>query len=157
LLGALAAPAEAGHRLGGGLEYLETLGDIKDAEGFDSSAFGFLASYQHAGPLLKLEADVEWLLDYGGTDKSLIQPQAYVLLGQLFYGGVGIGIGSFDGEWQSDPFYALRAGADIALGGVDLDVFGLYRFQDAEVIEGLDESDLDSVTFGALLRLDVGR
>lgn len=159
LLGALVPPANAGHRVGGGLEYLRTLGDIKDdptVPEFDENAFGFIASYQYATGLFKLEGDVEWILDYGGSDKSLIQPQAYALIGGLIYGGVGIGTGYFDGDWWSDPFYALRAGVDLALGGLDLDVFAVYRFQDTEMLEGMGKSDLDSITFGALVRFQIG-
>jgi hypothetical protein len=159
LVAALAAPAGAGHRVGGGLEYLRTLGDIKDdstVPEFDENTFGFIASYQYSTALFRIEGDVEWMVDYGGSDKDLIQPQAYALVGGLFYGGVGIGIGYFDGEWWSEPFYALRLGVDFALAGVDLDVFAVYRFQDAEVLEGLGKSDLDSITFGALVRFAIG-
>ena len=35
-------------------------------------------------------------------------PQGWALVGSVLYGGAGIGIGNFDGEWQDDPFYALR-------------------------------------------------
>ena len=153
LAGALAAPAQAAGRFGGGLHYLRTLGDIKDNDEFDENAFGFLASYQYDFLVLKVEGDVEWILDYGGSGNALIQPQAYALLGNFIYGGVGIGIGYFDGEWWSDPFYALRAGANLTLAGLDFDAYVLYRFQDAEVFEGFGEQDLNSLTFGAQIRL----
>ena len=156
VVGVLAAPAQAGHRIGGGVQYLKTLGDIKDIPEFDSNAFGFLASYQYDGGLLKLEGDVEWILDYGGSSNSLIQPQAYLLVGGLIYAGAGIGIGYFDGNWQNDPFYALRAGVDFTLGGLDLDAFALYRFQDTEVFEDFESQDLDSITFGAMIRFHIG-
>ena len=156
IAGTFAAPAQAGIRVGGGLEYLKTLGDIKDTPGFESNAVGFLASGQFNARLIKIEGDVEWILDFGGTDKSLIQPQAYALVGSGFYGGVGVGIGYFDGKWQEDPFYALRAGIDFTLGGFNLDAFALYRFQDTEVFENFGSQDLDSITFGAVIRFDVG-
>jgi hypothetical protein len=136
---ALSAPARAGHSLGGGVEYLKTVGDIKDAEGFDSNAF-------------------EWGPDFGGSGKSLIQPQAYALIGGgLLYGGLGIGTGYIDGGWWSNPFYALRAGVNLGLAGVSVDVFGLYRFQNADYLDSVDQTDLDSITFGALLRFDLGK
>jgi len=156
LTGGFAVQAQAGHLLGGGVEYLRTVGDIADDSEFDENAFGILASYQYRMSLLKIEADVEWIPDYGGTSNALIQPQAYALIGGLIYAGVGIGVGNFDGEWQSDPFYALRAGVDLSLAGLDLDVFGVYRFQDAEIIKELGKSDLDAVTFCALLRVKLG-
>ena len=152
LAGALAAPAQAAGRFGGGVHYLRTLGDIKDNPEFDENALGFLASYQIDFLMLKVEGDVEWILDYGGTGNALIQPQAYALLGNFFYGGVGIGTGYFDGDWWSDPFYALRAGVDFNLGGLDLDAYALYRFQDTEVFEEFGEQDLNSLTFGAQVR-----
>ena len=156
LAGALAAPAQAGQRIGGGVHYLRTLGDIKDESDFDENAFGFLASYQRDVALFKIEGGVEWILDYGGSGNALIQPQAYLLLGNFIYGGVGIGIGHFDGEWLSDPFYALRAGVDFTLGGLDLDAYALYRFLDTEVFEDFGTQDLDSITFGALIRFSIG-
>ncbi len=156
LAGTFAAPAQAESRLGGGVQYLKTLGDIKDTPEFDSNAFGFLASGQYNARLFKVEGDVEWILDFGGSDKSLIQPQAYLLIGGLFYGGAGIGIGYFDGDWQKDPFYALRAGVDITLGGLNLDAFTLYRFQDTEVFENFGSQNLNSITFGAVVRFQVG-
>ena len=156
LVGGLAVRTQAEQRIGGGVEYLRTLGDIKDDNGFDENAFGIFASYQYGARLFKIEADVEWIPDFGGTGKALIQPQAYALIGGLIYGGAGIGIGNFDGEWESDPFYALRAGVDFNLSGLDFDVFAVYRFQDAEMTENLGTSDLDAVTFCALIRFRIG-
>ena len=156
LAGALAAPAQAAGRFGGGLHYLRTLGDIKDTPGFDENAFGFLASYQLDAMMLKLEGDVEWILDYGGTGNALIQPQAYLLLGDFLYGGAGIGTGYFDGEWWSNPFYALRAGVNFTFAGLDLDAYALYRFQDTEVFEEFGKQDIDSITFGAQIRFQLG-
>ena len=82
----------------------------------------------------------------------MIQPQAFALLGDFLYGGVGIGISYFDGVWFSDPFYSLRAGVNLSLGGLDLDTYALYRFHDAEVFEDFGEQDLDSIAFGAQVR-----
>ena len=156
LAGALAAPALAAGRFGGGVHYLNTLGDIKDDDEFDENALGFLASYQQEFLMLKIEGDVEWILDFGGTGNALIQPQAYALLGDFIYGGVGIGTGYFDGEWWSEPFYALRAGVDFNLGGMDLDAYALYRFQNTDVFEHLEDVDLNSITFGAQIRFQLG-
>lgn len=156
LAGTFAATAQAGPRLGGGVQYLKTLGDIKDTPEFDSNAFGFLGSYQYATRLFKIEGDVEWILDFGGSNKSLIQPQAYFLVGGLIYGGAGIGIGYFDGNWQEDPFYALRAGVDLTLGGLGLDAFAQFRFQDTEVFEDFGSQNLNSITFGAVVRFQIG-
>ena len=156
LAGALAAPAQAAGRFGGGVHYLKTLGDIKDNDEFDEDALGFLVSYQFDAIVLRVEGDVEWIPDYGGTGNALVQPQAFALLGDFLYGGVGVGISYFDGVWFNDPFYSLRAGVDFTLGGLDLDAYALYRFHEGEVFEDFGQQNLDSITFGAQIRFQLG-
>lgn len=156
LAGALTAPAQAGQRIGGGVHYLKTLGDIKDTPEFDEDAFGFVASYQCDILMFKVEGDVEWILDYGGSGKALVLPQAYVLLGDFIYAGAGIGTAHFDGESSDEPFYALRAGVNFELGGLDLDAYALYRFLDTDVFEDFGEQNLDSIIFGAQVRFQLG-
>lgn len=151
LLPAFAGDAAAGGRLGGGVHYLKNLGDIED-NGFDSNAFSILGSYQWAGPLLKVEADVEYVFDFFGTDEGAWMPQAYLLVGGLIYGGAGIGMTYFDGDWASDPFYNLRGGVDLPLGGMGLDVFATYQFWNDDDLESLTNDDWDSITFAAVLR-----
>jgi hypothetical protein len=152
LLTATASRAQLGLRVGGGIHYLKTVGDIKDTPEFDDNAFNLVGSAQLGTGLFKFEADVEWVPDYGGSDKSLWLPQAFVLVGGLVYGGAGIGTGSIDGEWFDKPFYALRAGVDIPLGPVSVDVNANYRFISSDVFETVDNEDLDSITFGAIVR-----
>jgi hypothetical protein len=82
----------------------------------------------------------------------MIQPQAYALIGGMLYGGVGIGIGYIDNSWQDAPFYALRAGVNIPLAALALDVFASYQFQNAAALQGLTSEDLDAVTFGVIAR-----
>jgi hypothetical protein len=146
----LAVPATAG--LGVGVHYLKTVGDIKDSAGWDKNALGFIGSYQHGAGLLKLEGDVEWVNDYGGSDHSMIEPQAYALVGNHLYGGAGIGIGYIDDGWQDAPFYALRAGYALGLTSLTLDGFASYRFQNANALQGLTSEDLDTITFGLIAR-----
>jgi len=153
LIGGLCDQARCEYRLGGGLHYLRTLGDIKDADKFDEDALGFLVSYQKVFSSLRFEGDVELIPDFGGSDKMLLQPQAWVLLGSLIYVSGGIGIGYFDGDWQDNPFYAIRAGVDLAVGGLNLDGFASYRFQSSTVFEDLDQNDLDALTLGVIVRL----
>jgi hypothetical protein len=148
----LAAPTDAaGLRLGGGVHYLRTVGDIKDDADFDENSLGFLGSLMLPLPLVRVEGIVEWIPDYGGQN-SMIQPQAWALLGTGLYAGVGVGIGYSDGEWQENEFWALRAGLNLPLGGLDLDGFATYRIQSTAELEGLGKKDLDAVTFGAILR-----
>jgi hypothetical protein len=146
------APASAGTRIGGGIHYLKTVGDIKDTPEFDDSAIGFLGSVAFAGSLLRVDADLEVIPDFAGSSEIMWQPQGYLLIGDFIYGGAGIGIGYLgDFGWQ-DPFYALRAGVDFPLGSVDLDIFATYRFQNAKDLEGLGSEDMNSITFGAIVR-----
>jgi len=145
-----AVPATAG--IGAGVHYLKTVGDIKDSAGWDKNALGFIGSYQHGAGLLKLEGDVEWVNDYGGSDHSMIEPQAYALVGNHLYGGAGIGIGYIDDGWQDAPFYALRAGYALGLTSLTLDGFASYRFQYANALQGLISEDLDTFTFGLIAR-----
>ena len=146
----LTVPAFAG--LGAGVHYLKTVGDIKDDPNWDKNAFGLIGSYQHGAGLLKLEGDVEWVNNYGGTDHSMIEPQAYALIGSHLYGGAGIGIGYIDNGWQDAPFYALRAGYVLGLSSLALDGFASYRFQKVDALQGLTSDDLDTVTFGLIAR-----
>ncbi len=147
-----ATTAAAGMRFGGGIHYLRTLGDIKDAEEFDENSIGFMASLTYGLALVRVEADVEFIPDFGGLDEAMWQPQVYALAGGPVYGGLGSGIGYIDGDWQSQPFFALRAGVDFVAAGFDLDVFASYRFQKEEDLEHLGSDDLNAITFGALIR-----
>jgi hypothetical protein len=151
---AIPGTGECGSSMGGGIHYLKTLGSIKDTPDWDPDAIGFLVSYQYEFTLLRVEADVEWIPDYGGTDEALIQPQAWALIGESIYGGAGIGIGYWDGDWQDNPFYAIRAGVDLGLGPVALDAYASYRFQTSKVFEDINEDDLDALTFAAIVRFD---
>jgi len=149
---ATSSSAQLGLRLGGGIHYVKTVGDIKDTPEFDDNAFNLVASAQLGTGLFKFEGDVEWINDYGGSGESLWLPQAFVLVGGLVYGGAGIGTGYIDGGWFDSPFYALRAGVDIPLGPVGLDINANYRFMNSSVFDEVDSEDLDSITFGAIVR-----
>jgi hypothetical protein len=159
----LIAPREAsalvGSSLGIGLHYLRNLGELETDDGdfeFDENSFGFIGSYQFGMPLITIEANVEYVIDYLGTDESLIEPSIYAVTSGLIYFGVGAGIGHIDGEWQDDPFYALRGGVNFGLGGLSLDVYTTYRFQKDDELEELTGEDLDSLTFAAVLRKSMG-
>jgi hypothetical protein len=153
LIALSAGAAFAGSQIGGGIHYLATVGDIKDSPQIDDSNFNFVASYKWTGAgLIAFEGDVEFVPDYLGSNEMLYQPQAYALIGGLIYGGAGIGIGYLDGEWFDNPFYALRAGVDLPVGNLHVDVNANYRFLSSKALQSLNETDLDSVTFGAIVR-----
>ena len=144
----------AGLNVGGGLHYLHNLADIDENgfQGWDSNSFSLLGSVQFPLGLIKLEGDIEYIFNYAGSDEAMWVPQAYALIGGLIYGGVGVGIGYIDGDWQNDPFYALRGGVNLPLGGMGLDVFASYQFQNDDELKDLTGEDLDALTFGAILR-----
>jgi hypothetical protein len=73
-------------------------------------------------------------------------------MGNLIYGGVGMGIGYTNNEWQTNPFYALRAGVNLPLGKRAIDLYATYNFQSDKELENLTGEDLDSATFAAILR-----
>ncbi len=143
--------AAAGGSIGGGVHYLRNVGDIQ-ANGYEENSFSILGSYQFAGPMLKFEADVEYMFDMMGTGEGAWLPQAYALVGGMIYGGLGIGIINFDGEWADNPFYNLRAGVELPLAAMKLDMYGTYQFWSDDQLENLTGDDLDSVTFAAVLR-----
>lgn len=147
----IAGTASAGSSLGGGVHYLRNLGDIKD-NGYDENSFSILGSLQMTGPMLTFEADVEYIFDYAGSGEAMWEPSAWLLLGGFIYGGAGIGVGYIDGDWQDEPFYALRGGVELPLGSLALDMYATYRFQNDEAFEDLTGDDLDSITFAAVLR-----
>ena len=140
--------------LGGGIHYLRTLGDITDDGAIDlnQNSFSLLGSGMSDLGLLKIEGQVEYIFDYVGTGHEMWVPSAWLLAGGAIYGGGGIGIGHIDGEWQTNPFYALRAGVNVPLGGMALDGYATYLFQSDADLKNLTGEDLDSVTFTALLR-----
>ena len=150
------ALAEAHHRIGGGVHFLRNLGDIED-HGSDPNSYSLIGSYQYRMTLVALEAQAEYILDYAGTGEGMIQPSGWLLVGQGLYGGLGIGIGLIDGDWQEKPFYALRGGFEIALGQLGLDLYATYRFQGAPDFKALTGEDLDSITFAAVLRAGFGK
>ncbi len=154
-----AAPAHAlvGSSIGIGLHYLRSLGDFEEDEvSFDKDNFGILGSYQFGVPLVSIEANVEWVFDYLGTDETLIEPSLYAVTNGMIYVGAGIGIGHINDRWLNDPFYALRGGVNVGLGGLGLDVYTTYRFQSDDELEDLTGDDLDSLTFAAVLRKSLG-
>lgn len=132
---------------GAGIHYLKTVEDMEETHGFDSSSLGFLGVYSFGATLLNFEFDFEYVPNFA-FDKDLIQPSAYVFVGSFIYGGLGVGVAHYDGQWAEDPFYDLRAGLKIAV----FDFFASYRLQKLDEINDLESDDLNSVTFGAIFK-----
>ena len=149
-----ASTAHAGHSLGVGIHYLRNLGDITDdgAVDLNQNSASLIGSYKTGAGPLKVDGQVEYIFDYIGTGNAMWQPSVWGLFGNMFYGGAGMGIGYTDGEWQTNPFYALRAGVNLPLAAMGLDLYATYNFQSDKELENLTGEDLDSMTFAAILR-----
>jgi len=148
--------AESSSRIGAGMHYWMAIDDI-DVDDVDEDGLALIISYQYrpAG-LINLELDVE-IQDkgYAGSVKDIISPQAYILVGSGVYAGAGVGINYSDGTFANDPFFALRVGIDMeVLPTIFLDINANYRFEkwDSDKIE--DDIDTDTVTLGAILRIE---
>lgn len=152
---AQASWAESSHRIGAGAHYWIAVDDI-DADNIDEDGLAIIASYQYLlSEYLKFEADAEYLEEgYAGSDEYVLSPQAYILIGKGLYAGAGIGINYSDGEFAHDPFYALRAGIDLEiLPSLYLDINANYRFEKWDFDEIEDDIDADTLTVGAILRI----
>jgi hypothetical protein len=146
------ADLQAGeHRIGGGVNYWIAVDDI-DEEDIDEDGFSYLISYQHWWNFLGLEVDMELLPDRFG--ETAYAPEAYVLFGSTIYGGAGIGIVNYDGDFADEPFYALRVGLNLELlPSVFVDISANYRFNDsAELDNEATDIDTDTVFLGAAVR-----
>ncbi len=137
------------------MNYLKTVGELKDDDDWDSSFLSYYASYQYeAAPMSRIELDIEYVPGVGPDDEDLWQPQGYFLFGDLLYAGIGMGIAYVDGEWADKPFYALRLGLEIPLADLlFVDINANYRFQKISAVNDLDSDDADQVTFGAAIRV----
>ena len=146
--------ARGDHRFGGGINYWETLEDIKvDDKKFDKSGVAYLASYQYWPSLLGLEFDLEFLPDRFG--ETAFAPEAFILFGRSIYCGAGIGIIYSDESFAEEPFFALRAGLNLELlPDLYADLYCNYRFNDTTELEGKETNiDTDTVFLGAALRI----
>lgn len=155
---AMPGMSSAGPSLGVGLHYLHNVADIDAEETLDlnKDSWGLIGSLQYDPGLIMFEGQVEYIFNFLGSDEAMWLPQAWALIGGLVYGGAGIGIGYIDGDFTSDPFYGLRAGVNLPLGGVHLDAYGTYQFWNDDEWTELTNEDLDSITFATVLRFDLG-
>ena len=151
----LAAAEDRPHRIGGGVNYWASVEDLKNEgiQGLEDSGYSYYASYQYWPSLLGFEIQVEGAPDWVGQGAAYA-PAAYLLVGGWLYGGVGIGWGYTDGNWSSDPFYALKAGLNMQiLPGFYLDISANYHVNSKTELEGVTDSiKTDAVFLGAGLR-----
>lgn len=156
LMAATSARAE-GTRIGGGVHYWRTV-DSLEGEIDDNGLAPVVSVQQRLGDLLALQLDVELYPDgFAGSDKDVLAPQAFVLLGSGLYAGLGIGTLYADSNFSDNPFFILRAGIDLELlPELHVDVNANYQFSEWDGINTLDEDvDSDTITLGAALRIDL--
>ena len=147
--------AAAEHRLGLGLHYWSAIDDlVEDLPGVEDSGVSWLGSYifEVEGPL-KFGVDLEYFGEgFGGSTSSAWAPQVFALIGNRFYGGVGIGItysSSFDGN-TSDPYFLARVGVDFPIfPRLTLDLNLNYQ---ADAFNQLDNFETSALTTGVIVR-----
>lgn len=138
------------HRLGAGVHYNASVKSYGD--GFDSSGLSYLVSYQLVpASFFKLEANLEVLPSSLTGSETTYVPQVYALLGSIIYGGLGIGVPYSDGEFAKDPVYNIRAGLDIPISKIHIDINANYGFTD---FDQLSDFDSDNITIGLLGRYE---
>ncbi|MGH9464988.1 MAG: hypothetical protein ACRD0X_05035 [Thermoanaerobaculia bacterium] len=155
-----AAARAAEHELGVGIHHWEALDDLDvDNVEIDESGTSALLVYRvNPAGLFAFELDVEYFGDgFAGATEEALAPQFFVLLGNDFYAGIGVGVTLADdlpsGDDVSDPFYAARVGfAFPLLPRLRLDLNGNYQ---TGTFEDLDQADSDTITVGAHLRLRI--
>ncbi len=150
----LAVSARAESSLGLGARYFQTVDSLDKP--FEESGLAPLISLKmELAPLLHVQVDGVLYPDgYAGSAKDVLSPQAFLLLGQGLYAGLGVGTLYADGDFSDTPFFIARAGLDIALfPALHLDINANYEFSDWDGINELDDNvDTDTVTLGAALR-----
>jgi len=150
------APAFAGdHRVGLGGHYWKTIDDI-DISDIDDDGIAMVVSYQYKPSLFGFQFDVEIADEQlTGLDETVYSPQAFVIVGGLVYGGLGIGTRYVDGEFADEPFYALKAGLDFELlPRIHLDINANYRFENWDRDDVEADIDTDTVTLGVVGRIE---
>ena len=146
---------ERNNQVGVGVHYWTAVKSI-DFNDVDKNGFSYLAMYQYHYGWVGIEADLEWFQKgFGGSDKDVFQPQAYLILGKVVYAAAGIGGYYSEGKLADKPFYAFRVGLDIPLLPIlHLDINANYRFENWDDLSTEGKSvDTDTVTLGAAVRL----
>ncbi len=149
-------PAYGGdHRLGLGGHYWKSIDDI-DVSDIDEDGFAMVVSYQYKPSLFGFQFDVEVADEQlTGKSKAVYSPQAYLIVGGLVYGGLGIGTHFSDGNLADKPFYALKAGLDFELlPHIHLDINANYRFDNWDIDDASEDIDTDTVTLGLVGRIE---
>ncbi len=143
----------AQHTFGLGLHYGTVIDDM-DVTDIDTSGISYYFHYRYRfyRPLW-LELGLERLPDQFG--ESVYAPQAFLVIGNKIYAGVGAGAKYTNGSFADEPFYALKAGVSFSLPlWFCLDISAQYRFHDYTDIRDEERRiGTDTVFLGGALRL----
>lgn len=154
ILCGMSLSVQAGSSLGLGAKYFQTIDDLDQP--FEEKGLAPVLSWRaEMAALLSLQVEAVLYPDeYAGSPKDVLSPQAFLLVGQGLYAGLGVGTLFADGEFADSPFFVARAGLDLALfPALHLDLNANYEFSDWDGINELDDNvDTDTVTLGAALR-----
>lgn len=143
------------NRLGAGTHFFRTLDDLDGP--YEESGLTFLVSYQRfLDEFLRVEGALEVFGDgFAGAREEVLAPEAFVLYGTSWYGGVGAGwLVSADGDTADSPFFIVRGGYEFELAdSVFLDLDARYQLgQWGGINEIEDDEDSDTVLVGATVR-----
>ena len=146
------ADEDSDTQIGVGAHYWISLDDI-DTD-WDENAISYYVSFRYNPSLWGIEANVEYYPKETLFRKAAYEPQAFFILGNTLYGGIGLGWLYSDGDWADDPTYALKAGFNIKLfDAIGLDINANYRFNS---FDDFDEDgkkiDMNTITLGAAVR-----
>jgi hypothetical protein len=146
----------AGNQIGVGANYWKAVDDI-DLGNVDEDGISWVLTYQYKPGMVGLGLDLDWKeKGFGGSEETVYEPQAYLILGQTLYAAAGIGGYYSDGNFADDPFYLLRAGLDLRLlKALHLDLYATYRFESLDDLDSGDKGiDTDTVMLGAAARFE---
>lgn len=143
--------------IGGGATYWYSIDEAKD-KSFDRDGLAYYVSTEiFLADYIALALEVEKMPeDFVFLEGDMYLPAAYVILGDGIYIGAGVGAYYYDGDFEGDPWYALRGGFKIPLfsNALVLDVNLNYRSEKWDDIKNADDKiGSETLMVGAALRL----
>jgi hypothetical protein len=134
-------------QIGAGAHYWVSLEDLDTK--FDDNALSYYATIRYNPSLWGVEANVEYYPKETLFAKAAYEPQAFFILGNTLYAGIGLGWLYSDGDWADDPTYAFKAGFNIKLmDTIAIDINANYKFTKWDDID----ADLSTINLGAAVR-----
>ena len=143
--------------IGGGATYWYSIDEAKD-KSFDRDGLAYYVSSEiFLANYLAIALEVEKMPeDFVFLEEDMYLPAAYLILGDGIYVGAGVGGYYYDGEFEGDPWFALRGGFKIPFfsNALVLDVNVNYRTEKWDDIKNADDKiGSETLMVGAALRL----